>query len=232
MAIRTHTRTSRLRAAVALLLAAPAAAAAQLPGAPVLQNAWANPGITVAANAATGGGARLFAGAAAWAPGSGRFQLSAGVGFRDAEAGGQGAAYGARVAIPVFNFAGGALGLAGFVGVGAAREPDAALAGEPSVGGTVTHVPVGAAIGFRRAFSFIRGVSVYAAPFYAYHRLSVGDSTSSGGSFRTSVGVDVGLTNRLGVTVGAEFGAGAEPGEPGPTGTVFGLGASLALGRR
>lgn len=215
--------------AAALLLAA-APLQAQMPGIPTLQNAWANPGITAAVNGGSGGGSRAGALAGAWAPRSGRFQLSAGLGLRDADAGGRGGAFGARVAVPVWSFGGGAFGVAGFVGAGAAREPDAAIAG--ARGGTLAHVPIGAAVGYRRAFSFIRGVSVYGAPFYSYHRVTVGDSSSSAGSFRFSVGADVGVTNRIGVTAGAEFGGSPGPLEPGPTGAVYGIGVSMALGRR
>lgn len=218
--------------AAACLLALPTVSAAQLPGAPVLQNAWANPGITAAVNVATGGGSRVVAGAGAWAPGSGRFQLSAGLGMRKAEVGGSGMAFGARVAVPVFSFAGGAFGVAGFLGAGAAREPDVLLDPQGDAGGTITQVPIGAAVGYRRAFSFIRGVSVYGAPFYTYNRLTVGDSSVSAGAFRFSFGADVGVTNRIGVTVGAEMGGSARTGMPGPTGAIWGLGASYALGRR
>lgn len=209
----------------------PQTALAQLPGVPVLQNAWANPGITAAVNLGTGGGGRAGALAAAWAPRSGRFQLSGGIGMRDAEPGGRGATFGARVAVPVWSFAGGAFGVAGFVGAGAAREPDAVVFGTRR-GGTVTQVPVGAAVGYRRALGFVRGISVYGAPFYSYNRLAVGDSSTSGSAFRISAGADVGVTSRIGVTAGAEFGGAAKAGKPGPTGTVFGLGASFALGRR
>lgn len=208
----------------------PAGALAQMPGVPTLQNAWANPGFTFAVNAGTGGGSRAIAGAAAWAPRSGRFQLSAGVGARKADEGGQGTAYGFRAAMPVFSFAGGALGVAGFAGVGGAFEPDATFGTD--VGGTYTQVPVGLGIGYRKAFSFIRGVSLYGTPFYSYNRLTVGDSSTSAGLFRFSVGADVGITNRLGVTAGAEFGGSADAGDPGPTGAVYGVGVSFALGRR
>lgn len=215
-----------------LVLMIPGALDAQMPGAPVLQNAWANPGITGAVNFATGGGSRVIAGAGAWAPGSGRFQLSAGLGTRNAEVGGSGLAFGARVAVPVFSFAGGAFGVAGFLGAGAAREPDALLDPQGEAGGTTTQVPIGAAVGYRRALGFIRGVSVYGAPFYTYNRLTVGDSSVSASAFRFSFGADVGVTNRIGVTVGAEMGGSAKTGMPGPTGTIWGLGASYALGRR
>lgn len=213
-------------------VAVPSRARGQLPGVPTLQNAWANSGITAALNLGTGGGSRAGAVAAAWAPGSGRFQLSGGIGMRDAEAGGRGMALGARAAVPVLSFAGGALGVAGFAGVGSSREPDALIVATGDKGGTLTQVPIGAAVGYRRAFGFIRGLSVYGAPFYSYNRLVVGDSSASGGAFRLSVGADVGITNRIGVSVGVETGAAAKDGKPGPLGSIWGLGASYALGRR
>ena len=53
-------------------------ATAQMPATPVLQNAWANSGITIAANYGRVTGASAFAGALAWAPTNARFQLSIG----------------------------------------------------------------------------------------------------------------------------------------------------------
>ncbi|HET9424280.1 MAG TPA: hypothetical protein VFO55_02825, partial [Gemmatimonadaceae bacterium] len=109
-----YTSVATMLAVAAILALAnairPAEALSQLPGVPTLQNAWANPGFTFAVNAGTGGGSQALAGAAAWAPRSGRFQLSAGVGARKSDEGGQGTAYGFRAAMPVFSFAGGALG--------------------------------------------------------------------------------------------------------------------------
>jgi hypothetical protein len=203
---------------------------AQMPGMPTLQNAWANPGITAAVNGGMGGGSRAFGAAAAWAPRSGRFQLSAGAGLRQSDDFGNGPAFGARLAMPVFSFAGGALGVAGFLGAGAAREPDRTT--PDGEGAVVAQVPVGAAIGYRRAFSFIRGASIYGAPFYMLNRITVGDSSWNKSAFRFSVGTDVGITDRIGVTAGAEFGGSAGVGEPGPTGAVYGLGVSMAFGRR
>lgn len=204
--------------------------AAQMPGVPTLQNAWANPGITAAINGGFGGGSKALGAAAAWAPRSGRYQLSAGAGYRQSDDQGNGVAFGARLALPVFSFADGAFGVAGFVGVGAAREPEWRTAsGE---GGTVAQVPIGAAIGYRRAFGFIRGASVYGAPFYALNRITVGDSSWNRSAFRFSVGTDIGITDRIGVTAGAELGSSAGPGEPGATGAVYGLGVSMAFGRR
>lgn len=208
----------------------PGAASGQMPGVPTLQNAWANPGFTAGVNAGTGGGSQTVAAAVAWAPSSGRFLLSGGAGARNADDGGRGGAYGIRAAMPVWSLAGGAIGIAGFVGIGGAREPEAEIGFDR--GGTLTQVPVGVGIGYRRAFNFIRGASVYVTPFYSYNRLTVEETTISRSLFRGSVGLDVGITNSIGVTAGAEFGASAEEGAPGPRGSVFGVGASYAFGRR
>lgn len=201
-----------------------------MPGLPTLQNAWANSGFVAGINAGTGGGSGTVAAAVSWAPKSGRFQVSGGAGARDADENGRGAAYGLRGALPVFSFAGGAFGVAGFIGIGGASEPDAVLGF--SEGGTLTHVPIGLGVGYRRALSFVRGFSVYATPFYSYNRLSVGDYTDTKNLFRVGLGLDVGLTKAIGVTVGSEFGSSADEGGPGPDGAMFGVGASYAFGRR
>src|SRR5919206_4888046 len=75
-------------AAVALTAAAAARVAAQMPGVPVLQNAFANPGTTLAANYGHVTGANAYAAAVAWAPRSARFVVSAGGGVYDPAAGG------------------------------------------------------------------------------------------------------------------------------------------------
>lgn len=216
--------------AVALLAACSMTVQGQMPGLPTLQNAWANPGFTAGINGGTGGGSQTVGGAVAWAPSSGRFLISAGGGGRKSDLGGRGGAYGVRAAMPVASFAGGALGVAGFLGVGGAREPDAEIGFQD--GGTLTQVPIGVGIGYRRAFSFIRGASVYATPFYSYNRLTVGDNTITRSLFRVGLGIDVGITNTIGVTAGAELGSNGDEGGPGPSGAVFGVGASYALGRR
>src|SRR3954463_2255952 len=56
---------------------------AQIPGAPVLQNAWASPGIVGAVNFAGSSGQSVVAAAAGWSPGSGRFQVSGGAGYQN-----------------------------------------------------------------------------------------------------------------------------------------------------
>ena len=88
-------------AVAALVLASPSIVGAQLPGAPVLQNAFSNPGVTVAANYADGDGTSLIAAAVAWSPGTGRFQFSGGAGqLKVDDADFSAPAWGARVAVP------------------------------------------------------------------------------------------------------------------------------------
>ena len=72
---------------------------AQMPATPVLQNAWANAGITIAADYAKAQNASAIAGALAWAPTQSRFQLSAGAGVVRADSGGSQGAYGGRLSI-------------------------------------------------------------------------------------------------------------------------------------
>lgn len=196
---------------------------AQMPATPVLQNAWANAGITVAADYGKAQDASAFAGALAWAPAESRFQLSAGAGVVRADSGGAQGGYGARLSIPLKSFAGGNLGTAIFGGVGVTTKG----------GTTLSSFPVGVAIGFRHALGATRGISAYVAPFYMISRIK-GDSLSkpTGGAVRASAGIDVTVAPQIGITVGYEAGAKAKEGTPGPRGGVFGIGVSYALHRQ
>src|SRR5437588_8614124 len=99
-----------------MLIAAFAAisAGAQLPGAPVLQNAWASPGVVGALDFGGGADGSVVAAAAGWTPGSGRFQVSGGLGSRTLTGHGSSFAYGARVAVPIFGGGASAFGVAAF----------------------------------------------------------------------------------------------------------------------
>ena len=196
-------------------------ASAQMPGAPVLQNAWASPGMVVAANFAGGSGS-LYGGAVGWAPASGRFQVSGGAGSHSPKGGSARLAYGARVAFPLLQLMGERLGVAGFAGVGG---------GSVKTGDTTssrTVVPVGVGIGYRHAIGTAgRGISAYLDPSYQFHS----GSADKKSYLRVGGGVDVGLSPRFGLTLGFESGAAAGAGEVGPTGGLFGIGASMKLGR-
>jgi len=197
-----------------------------MPGAPVLQNAWAAPGLVVALNIGGGsGGGTTWAAAGGWTPAAARFQLSGGGGFA-----GSGSAagapsrgiYGLRAAVPIVQLMAGDVGVAAFAGIGggAGNKVDTTVA--------KSIVPAGLAVGYRRAIgSAGRGFSVYADPTYEFFT----GAAKSHGYVRVGVGVDAGLTARLGLTLGAESGATAAPGSVGPHGTLYGIGISMKVGR-
>jgi hypothetical protein len=198
---------------------------AQMLGVPVLQNGFSNPGLTAAVNYGTAEGVRGFGLAGAWAPASGRFQFSGGIGGYDRDVDKTWITYGGRAAVPLTGLTGnGSFGVAPFAGLGAASR-----------GGTsIMHVPVGIAAGYRRALGETRAISVYGSSFYGWSRLTsdVEDAeTVSSGVIRFSGGLDVALTPGFGVTIGYEVGAKADADEPGPTGSVFGIGLSYAFRR-
>lgn len=219
--------------ALATVLLAPARrAAAQLPGLPVIQSPFSNAGLTLALDAGFGGDAHTFAGAAAFAPGSGRLVLSAGVGKITSDANEDDnlsrTVYGARAAFAVRQFATGAVGVGVFGGAGAASK---------AAGVSQLNVPVGVSVGYRRALGATRGVAVHAAPFYSWTRLaSDGDealgiekSSDSKGLVRVAIGADVTVVPRIGLTVGYEGGATAKAGEPGASASLFGVALSYAF---
>jgi hypothetical protein len=201
--------------------------AAQLPGLPVLQNAFVGPGFAAAVNGGGGSGSSAYAAALGWAPSSARFQVSVGAGvlIADGETGG---AFGARVAMPIFTLMRGSLGIAAFAGVGGAQGPVIEPDGRVGLG----QAPVGAAIGYRRALGATRGFSVYAAPFLGFFRNDLGDEVESAALFRVSIGGDFALTRALGITAGIETGQKPSEDRPGPSGIVWGAGVSYAFGRR
>lgn len=211
------------RVLIILPLAA-AGAAAQVPGAPVLQNAFANPGFAVAANFGSGTGQSYFGAAGAWGMGSGRIQLSGAAGAQRANGSTRGA-YGGRVAASVWSSSGGALGLAGFAGVG--RASSTRLNGVLT-NPAVTNLPVGLTVGYRRPLGATRGLSAYVSPFYHWSRTDAGGTIVSGGTLRGALGLDFAFSPSLGITVGGDFG-----GKRGTTDTgLFGVGISFVPGRR
>ena len=221
--MRTRTTSSlRLVAATVALLAplAPRIAAAQLPGAPVLQNAFANPGLTVAGNYAGGDGTTLLAAAVAYAPGAGRFQVSGGLGRLTFDEGDASATpWGARLAIPLLSFAGGRGGLAPFAGIGAATVDTVKL----------LQVPFGVGAGWRMGLGATRAISVYGTGTLLWARHTVAGSSESAFRARFAAAADVTVIRNLGLTLGYEGGANAKADRPGPTGGIFGVGLSWAF---
>jgi hypothetical protein len=222
-----HLHALHALATVLFATAGAPALAAQLPGLPVLQNAFAGPGLAAAVNAGGGSGGTAYAAAVGWAPGSARFQVSVGAGVlvSESETGG---AFGIRAAVPVFQMMNGALGIAAFGGIGGAQGPRVA-GGRVGLG----QGPLGASVGYRRALGATRGFSVYAAPALVFYRNDLGDDTRSAALFRVSVGGDFAVTRAIGVTAGVEAGAQRSGDDrAGPSGTIWGVGVSYAFGRR
>jgi len=213
-----HHRTAMILAMVACATQAPA----QMPGAPVLQNAWASPGVVVAFNFAGGSEGPVYSAAGSWTTATARLQLSGGIGIgsNDGSGSGSNTVYGLRLAVPLGGRSA-AFGFGAFAGVGAGAAPADSLA-------SATTFPIGVAIGWRHSLGATAGFSIYATPSYIF---LTGESSQTG-LVRASIGVDVGLTRAIGVTVGAEFGQGRPGAEGGPSGTLYGLGLSYALGHR
>lgn len=214
-----RTRYALWSAALAPLLVA-GAASAQLPGVPVLQNAFTSSGFTAAVDGGGGSGSSAYALAAAWS--ASRLQLSLGLGLQSM-AGASRFAYGFRGAVPIL--AGDRpFGVAAFLGIGGTTGAKSA----DSVP-NVQLVPLGATLGFRSA-TILHGASAYVSPIYEHY--SGGGAGQRGGDlFRAAIGVDLGITNAIGMTVGAEFGQGARPASHGPGGSSFGIGLSYAMTR-
>jgi hypothetical protein len=211
-----------LPAAISCVLLTAPELVAQMPGVPVLQNAFANAGLTIAVNYGRSDDLQAYAGAVAWAPASARFQVTGGFGAVEPDVGDRFNAWGARASVPITQaMMGGKLGIGAFAGVGGASQGDASL----------LHVPAGASMAFRTRLGERRGISFYAAPFYSWTRASIGDVSENNGLVRASFGVDLAVVPSLGVTVGYELGQKAGADEPGPTGGTFGVGISYALRR-
>jgi hypothetical protein len=216
--------TGRALASLAMILVtstlAPGSVSGQLPGLPVLQNAFGNPGLSAAFNFGSGGGASTYVGAASY--GAGRLILSGGVGAFAPDSGSTAASYGARVALPLVSFMGGSVGVAAFAGVGGVSVEDV----------STTQVPLGAAVGWRRRFGATRGVSIYAAPLVSYNRASGDGESESEWRFEYSVGADLALMRRLGLTIGV--GSASLPGGFAlqDSDVIFGAGIAWAFGAR
>lgn len=211
--------TLRLAAAAAVILAA--SANAQMPSAPVLQNAWSAPGAVGAVNISGGADGTAYAGAVSF--GASRFQFSGGIGYQSRTDMPARSGYGLRAAM-LFGGANSAFGVGAFAGVGGGNTSST---GADSVANK-TEIPLGVALGWRKAFGGTHGVSLYADPAYVLYS----GGAKSGGLFRVGLGADFGITSSIGATIGAEFGATRPRGVGGPSGILYGGGISYAFGRR
>lgn len=194
-------------------------ASAQMLSAPVLQNAFVNPGLTVGADFGSRSGAQAFGGALAWAPASGVAQVSGGGAFLHENRGASRGTWGLRLMVPVHQFLASRLGVALFGGIGGL------LGGTPKE----WRAPLGVSVGYRHTLGTSRSVSGYVAPFFEWARSSAQNVSVSHGLARVALGIDFALTPGLGVTAGYETGGRAGIGQPGPTGGIVGLGISYAL---
>ena len=197
------------------------AAGAQLPGTPTLQNAFVNPGITAAVNFANLGGSSSYAAAGAWAPGSARFQLSAGLGFQTRSNSSTRTLYGGRLNVPIFG-RDRSLGISVFAGYGG-------LSGG-TIDSTVAKalIPVGATLSYRLGFGGSRGISLYGSP--VYEAVSRGGGGSNASVFRGTIGLDLGITSSIGATLGMELGSKYDASTGKPSGTAFGAAISYVIG--
>lgn len=225
----------RLAAPIALIASAlPVWAHAQVPGLPVLQNAFSTKGFTLAANGGGGGEGWSAVGALGLGAASGRLALAGGLGaFTPDRASGARTAWGVRVSGTFFTFASGALGVGAFVGFGGAGgghiDPGPAP-GDTTMTNAPTRLPLGVALGYRHLFGGV-GVSLYTSPHYVWYNKG-GTNANSSSVFRVPVGLDIGFARRFGLTLGAEFGADAAHGSLGPQGASYAAGFSYVLRRR
>lgn len=196
-----------------------------MPSAPVLQNAWATPGVVGAINVGGGSDGTVYAAAASWTPASGRFEVSGGAGAQNRTGAGSRGVYGVRVAMPLMGGATSSVGIVGFAGAGGGGGTKAGAA-DSTV--STSQIPIGVAVGWRRALGATHGFSVYASPSYTF--LSGG--SKSGGLVRTAAGADIGITTSIGVTAGVEFGQTRAKAVGGPSGTLYGFGVAYAFGHR
>jgi hypothetical protein len=202
--------------------------AAQVPGAPVLQNAFSNAGLAFAANVGSGSGQSYFGLAAGWGLGSdGRFSVSGGAGAQRANDATRGA-YGARAAMRLWSSSGGSLGAGGFVGLGGAPSTSA---NDVVTNPSVMMIPAGVSVGYRRPMGTRRGISAYVSPFYRWVRSDSG-AVASSGSVRVSGGIDFSMSPSLGVTVGGEFGGGDKSAAGKKSSGAFGAAVSFVPGGR
>ena len=211
-------------ALLASMLALSGALGAQVPGSPVLQNAFLNPGLGFAGNLAGGSGQSYYGVAAGWGLVGGRLQLSGAAGAQRANEATRGA-YGARGAFNVWTSRGGSIGATAFAGVGGAPRT---RSGNFVTNAAVATVPAGASVAYRRALGAKRGISAYASPFYQWTRLDDGDVTT-GGTFRVSFGVDFSVTSSIGITAGGELGGNSSQGSGSG---LFGAAVTFVPGRR
>ena len=233
MCLKYYSASAILGGLLLCLIAPPNPAVAQMPGVPVLQNAFANPGFTAAADLGSGGGVSTFGGAGAFSAASGRLQFSGGMGLFTPNNGIGRFAYGLRVFAPLIGAGDSKFGFGVFAGIGGAASGHATTAAgaDTTSSASVTHVPLGVSAAYRMAVGSSHGFSIYGSPVFTWYNKGE-NGAGTGSVFRATVGTDVGITPSIGLSIGLEFGASAPNETNGPQGTLFGAGLSYAFGRR
>lgn len=210
-------------------------AVAQTPGLPVLQDPFTSPGSGAGLNYGHGDAFSAVSLAGSWTPNSNRFQVSAGIGAVSPHGiSAHGVGVGSRMSVPVRTRWTGptsALGAAVFGGVG----------GSWWSGAGELRVPVGVAVGYRMRLGESRALAAYVAPYFQWSRRTgdreaarvapvpadedgAGEDRQDSDLARAAVGVDVTLTQRVTLALGYDLGEGADPGRPGPTSGILGVG--------
>lgn len=192
-----------------------------MPSAPILQNVWASHGLVGAIDFGSGGDGSVYAGAISFT--ASRLQISGGLGYQSRTGLKSRGVYGVRAAIP-FGGASSTFGFGAFAGIGGGNTSSTAV----DSAANKTEIPLGVAVGWRKAFGGTHGLSLYADPAYVLYS----GGSKSGGLFRAGLGADFGITSSLGATVGVELGATRPRGVGGPSGVLYGAGVSYAFGKR
>jgi hypothetical protein len=226
-----NSRTALLASIIAL--GGTTSGLAQMPGVPVLQNAFVNPGWTAALNLAGLGGASSYGAAGAWSSGAGAttplaLQLSAGVGFQTRSGHPTQTIFGARANVP-FLFGspsdreGRRFAASLFAGYGVRSAEGEGEGGQPDSAVAKTVLPIGATFSYRTPVGATRGFSLYVSPIYEQLTSVRGGSVSA---FRASVGLDIAITPSIGATLGIEFGQTGVAGSGRPTSESYGFALS------
>lgn len=243
VALRDAWRLIGAAAAAALLPLLARPAAGQLPGLPILQGAFAGPGLAAGVDAGRADERTMTAVAVGYGTRSGRVGLVAGVGFfGDAAAGFRGSrvGYGGRVGVTAVRLMNERLAVTPFAGFGSWRGTLAsgALSGLPVIAGDTgttlqfDEIPIGVSAGWRLRLGATNAVAVSVAPAYTVARRAGGSLDANKGYFRVATVADVAVAGRFGVTLAGEFGQTAQGSDPGPQGSRIGLGVSYAFLRR
>lgn len=231
--MRTLLATRTVVLASLIVVGGSSAGLAQMPGVPVLQNAFVNPGWTAALNLASLGGASSYGAAGAWGSGGAAtspvaVQLSAGVGFQTRSGHPTQTIFGGRVNVP-FLFGSPAdrkarrFGASLFAGYGVRSAEGEGETGQPDSAVAKSVLPIGATVGYRAPIGASRGFALYLSPIYEWLTRVRGGSV---GAFRAAVGLDVAITQSIGATLGIEFGQTGVAGSGRPTSESYGFAVS------